>query len=284
MSRIDQFESLFKAAAHPVYSPGEVSIRKVMVITDHDADATGAYAARLRAGFLQTLAEASEWIEVPAGQMANLGELLALTERVQPDLAITWRNLHSSAWRWPYSLGAVLEVLTQHAGFPVLLMPRPEEQPLDALPAATDEVMALTDHLVDDHRIVDWGLRFTRPGGELILTHIEDSAAFERIIAVIGRIPEIDTDTARELIGRRLLEEPREYVASVAQAVTGAASTVRVREVVRMGHHLAEITGVVQERGVDLLVLNTKDDDQSAMHGLAYPLAVELRTLPMLML
>lgn len=30
--------------------------------------------------------------------------------------------------------------------------------------------------------------------------------------------------------------------------------------------------------------MNTKDEDQLAMHGLAYPLAVELREIPLLML
>jgi hypothetical protein len=30
--------------------------------------------------------------------------------------------------------------------------------------------------------------------------------------------------------------------------------------------------------------MNTKDEDQLAMHGLAYPLAIELRTIPLLML
>jgi hypothetical protein len=30
--------------------------------------------------------------------------------------------------------------------------------------------------------------------------------------------------------------------------------------------------------------MNTKDEDQLAMHGLAYPLAVELRDIPLLML
>ena len=38
------------------------------------------------------------------------------------------------------------------------------------------------------------------------------------------------------------------------------------------------------EDEVDLLVLNTKDDDQLAMHGLAYPLAIELREIPLLLL
>ena len=34
----------------------------------------------------------------------------------------------------------------------------------------------------------------------------------------------------------------------------------------------------------DLLVMNTKDDEQMAMHGLAYPLAIEVRSIPLLLL
>jgi len=30
--------------------------------------------------------------------------------------------------------------------------------------------------------------------------------------------------------------------------------------------------------------MNTKDEDQLAMHGLAYPLAIEVRSIPLLLL
>ena len=30
--------------------------------------------------------------------------------------------------------------------------------------------------------------------------------------------------------------------------------------------------------------MNTKDDDQFAMHGLAYPLAIQVRSVPLLLL
>ena len=43
-------------------------------------------------------------------------------------------------------------------------------------------------------------------------------------------------------------------------------------------------TRALKAHAIDLLVLNTKDEDHSAMHGLAYPLAVELRNIPLLML
>ena len=51
-----------------------------------------------------------------------------------------------------------------------------------------------------------------------------------------------------------------------------------------MGHHLSTYKELVQKHQVDLLVMNTKDEDQLAMHGIAYPLAVELREIPLLML
>ena len=41
---------------------------------------------------------------------------------------------------------------------------------------------------------------------------------------------------------------------------------------------------LAEKHDVDLLVFNTKEEDQLAMHGVAYPLAVELRRLPLLML
>jgi hypothetical protein len=50
------------------------------------------------------------------------------------------------------------------------------------------------------------------------------------------------------------------------------------------GHHLSEYRRLVQEHDVDLLVMNTKDEGQLAMHGLAYPLAIEIRSIPLLLL
>ncbi len=51
-----------------------------------------------------------------------------------------------------------------------------------------------------------------------------------------------------------------------------------------MGDRVEEYRRLVEDHRVDLLVLNTLDGDQLAMHGQAYPLAVELRGIPLLML
>ena len=44
------------------------------------------------------------------------------------------------------------------------------------------------------------------------------------------------------------------------------------------------VLDIIAEHNVSLLVMNTKDDEQLAMHGVAYPLAVELRETPLLLL
>ena len=59
---------------------------------------------------------------------------------------------------------------------------------------------------------------------------------------------------------------------------------IGIESVVTVGHRLSEYAGLIEEHEIDLLVFNTKDDDQLAMHGLAYPLAIELRQIPLLML
>ena len=66
--------------------------------------------------------------------------------------------------------------------------------------------------------------------------------------------------------------------------IEAAGLEIEIDEIVRMGRHLDEYRRLVEEHRVDLLVLNTLDGDQLAMNGKAYPLAVELRGTPLLML
>ncbi len=282
MTRIDQFESVFRAASKPRYAPGDVRLDRILVVTDLDGEAGRRYTARIMA-FLGGVAgiDSAEWTELH-GEAETVGALLEAVQNHRPDLVCTYRNLHSGSFRWPYTLGDHAAVLTQVTDAPVLLLPRPDDDALDEALKNTDRVMAITDHLAGDARLVDHALAFTRPGGTLTLAHVEDDGVFERYLDVIGKIPEIDTDTARELIAARLLKEPRDYVDSIRSALTDAGVTVT--DEVIMGHQLSAYRALVDKQGIDLLVLNTKDDDQLAMHGLAYPLAVELRRVPMLML
>jgi nucleotide-binding universal stress UspA family protein len=281
---VDQFESVFKAAAKPVYHYRRCECAKALVVTDLETQEAHELTGRIRR-FLQVLEGRTDWITVTAHECRTVAQLLGLVGEHQPDLVVTYRNLHSDAWHWPHSLGRHLDVLTQATEPPVLVIPHPNAgRELDHALQNTDVVMALTDLLAGDQRLVNCAVQFTAPQGTLFLTHVEDAAVFERYMSTIAKLPAIDTDTAREAIRSQLLKDAQDYIRICKQVLESEGVPIRVEQIVAMGDPLNEYRRMIQEHEVDLLVLNTKDQNQLAMHGRAYSLAVELRQIPLLML
>jgi hypothetical protein len=284
MSKLDQFASAFKSAAKEVYERTKVTFNKVLVVTDLDEQQTRVFASETKA-FLSVVGDDVTWDHHYARPNEDVGALLDAVGSEQPDLICCYRNLHGRARKYPFSLGAHVDVLAQVTSAPVLLLPFPtDDGHLDESCKDTNRVMVLTDHLTGSDRLIDYGTRLTLAGGTIWLVHLEDDAMFERYIDVIGKIPAIDTDVARERIREQLLKEPSDYIASVRTVLETQAPTLSVENEVRMGHHVADCKRLIDDNEIGLVVMNTKDEEQLAMHGLAYPLAVELRTVPLLML
>jgi len=285
MTNVDQFESVFRAAAKEIYVPRPVALRRVLCLHDLDVPELDAFEAGVRK-FLEVLGEAIHWSFVSATEFTDLDALLKQMEERSPDLILTYRGLRSEGRGWVYSLGEYLDVLTQAAPFPVLVVPHPADE--DAWVGGQPELcrtMALTDHLAGESRLVDWAHRFTKvEGGALFLAHIEDEFTFERFIQAISKIPTIDTEVARESVQAQLLKEPTDYIESCRKILLDRGEHIETHGIVRMGKRLDVVRSLVSQHRVDLIVMNTKDDDQLAMHGLAYPLAVELRGVAILML
>ncbi len=286
MTNVDQFESMFRSASRELFQLDRINIDSVLVVTDRDEEMARGFGDQLRQ-FLKVLSadEKVQWRDVDGSEFQTAGELLGLVESAAPDIICTYRNLHSGAWRWPYSLGTHVDLLTQHTDVPVMLLPHPEaERSAEHAIENTDTVMAIADHLTGDHRLVNHALRFTQSGGTLWLTHVEDRATFARYMEIISKISTIDTDEAREAVREQLLKEPRDYIDDCVEVLRAAGTQVKIEPLVVFGHHLFEYRRLIEQHEVDLLVLNTKDEDQLAMHGVAYGLAVELRQIPLLML
>lgn len=284
MTKVDQFESVFRAASKTPFEYSEVEVGSVLVVSDRPEAEAEDFSARMRR-FLSVLnrGENVRWRTVHGGEYSNVPELLALIETERPGLICTYRHLHSESWQWPHTLGEYIDVLTQATTTPVVVMPHPQAG-LDRAPTNTDVVVAMTDHLVGDHTLVNWSARFTDEGGRLLLANVEDRVAFERLIATVGKIPSIDTDSARTHLVERLERDARDYMGRCRDALATAGVPISIEEEVGFGHHLTEYLRLVEEHGADLLVMHTKDQDQLAMHGLAYPLAIELRSVPLLLL
>ncbi len=285
MTTIDQFESVFLSADKAVFTYEPVTIDNVLLVSDLDEDGGRTLIDRCR-GFLAAIDQAeTRWDHLGGADFSTVKELLDGLHSRGPDLVVTYRHLHSTAWHWPHSLGEYLDVMTQATTIPVLVLPHPESG--RALPHAlddTDQVLAITDHLTGDDRIVNTALAFTSAGGTCRLSHVESSLAFERYMSAISKIPAIDSETARETLEAQLLKEPRDYIASCRAAIDAAGVAVTIDDIVVMGRRLAEYRRLVDAHEVDLLVMHTKDEDQMAMHGMAYPLAVEMRQIPLLLL
>jgi hypothetical protein len=285
MLHLDQFESAFKSADKQRYKYSPVEISNVLVFTDLPPEDARRFSADVR-DFLAVLEPGLvQWKEIAGEEFDDAGDLLAIVERDRPDLICAYRNLHGGARRFPFSLGAHVDVLTQATSTPVLLLPAPTpEGRLAAGLENTNEVMVLHDHLTGSDPLVDYGVRFTTPGGKLFLAHMENDHVFERYIDVISKLPSIDTEVARRDIAAQLLKEPSDYIESAEAELAARELPVEVHKVVTMGRLIATCKQLVADHQIDLIVMNTKDDEQLAMHGLAYPIAVELRDVPLLML
>ena len=286
MSTLDRFESVFNAAAREVFAQQPVEIGRVLLVHDL-AEALQDDFLYLAKGFLSVLEarDKPDWELFGGDKPFSVREVLNAVEQARPDLVVTYRHLHSAVGEWPHSLGEHVDVLTQATSTPVLVLPHPGRRDVPGhVLKNTDRVMAVTDHLAGDHRLVSHAAHFTQDGGTLYLAHVEDDTVFERYITAIGKIPDLDTDIAREEIRARLVEDPTEYIESCRTGLARGNQHLTVESRVKLGHQLADYRGLVEENEIDLLVMYTKDDEQLAMHGIAYPLAVELRTTPLLML
>ena len=275
MLGVDHFESFFRAAAKETYHHGEVRYAPALIVGD-DPEAI----PPLREILTQALGGRDPLTLPPLEREAitHAPSLLEAVKAQAPQVIVTWRNLY-------YSLGEHLDVLTQLTDVPVLLLPHPRgEHALRPGAPLGRRVMAITDHLTGDDRLIQHAVAATAPGGTLFLAHVEDQRTFQRYIDTISRLPSLNTDVAREEIAAQLLKEPRDFIASVKEVLRDKGVQIQLEAVVEMGHFLEEYRRLIDAHAIDLLVLNTKDDDQLAMHGLAYPLAVELRQIPMLLL
>lgn len=286
MTNIDQFESVFRSADKQQFALREFDLRKVLVISDATDD-TGRQLMNVAQAFVRDAPVLNDagWELLDGDGYDSVATMMRRVNELRPDMIVTYRNLKVPASDFPYSLGTYVDVLAQATIVPVLVLPRREEFPWK--PDETgpvDSVMAVTAHLTGDHMLVSFAARLTEPAGTLFLAHVEDDAVLRRYLAAISKLPAIDTDTAEQLLPEQLLKEPTDYIESCRKVLTEAGLEVKVEPLVMLGHRLADYRRMIDERNVDLLVMNTKDDDQMAMHGLAYPLTVELRRTPMVLL
>ncbi len=286
LSQVDQFESVFRSALKDFYTYETVKFSAVLLITDLDKNESEAFRQKTQ-DFLQHTRGivSSDFFLICGNDFNTTADLLQQIEQHQPDLVITYRNLHSNAWRFPHSLGEHLDVLLQKTMIPVMVLPHPKAgYKAEHALQDTSEIMVVTDlRAVNDH-LINHAVAFSQPQGNLYLSHVEDKRIFERYVDAISKIDVLDTELARTRLTEQLLKEPEDYFHSCAEALHEQFPQLNVLSMVMFGELVKEYRHQIDSRQLDLLVLSAKDERQHAMHSVAYPLAVELRQIPLLML
>jgi hypothetical protein len=283
--RLDEFESVFRSAVKPTFTFAPPPLARVLLVTHVDDPASHAVAPAVErllaaldgpASLELVTAGLADW-KTPQGR-------LALVESQAPDLIVTWRNLAGTPDTLDWDLGPVVHALTQGSGVPVLLLPDPHRPDFDARVGTPTRTLIVTDHLTGDDRLANWGVALTPQHGHLHLAHIEDRAVFEHYMDAISRLPEINTDQARELLLAKLLSLPEAYCASLTAELAEHHVDERIVSLVALGDPIGDYPGLVEQHRIDLLICNTQDPGQRAMDALAHALAVELHDLPLLLL
>ena len=278
LEQIDEFESLFRRSEREAFVFVDVPIDSVALVT---GDSSNEVVAGELKRFLPRIGDATSWHTLGSSEFGNVAELLERLAAQQFDLLVTRRHLGEEALSPQHSLGVFLDELTQRTSIPVLVLPGTARLP-QQLP--TEPCRRVADHISGDHRLINYGVRMCSEGGSLWLCHVEDDMVLGRFVDAIERIPEIATEPGATLLEAQLLKEAEDFIASCIATLEETGPDVSLNSHVGIGHHVREYRRLVDEHEIDLLVANTKDDDQLAMHGMAYSLSIELVDVPLLLL
>lgn len=279
---LDQMESMFRSAYKTNYQYHNPHIQKVLLITDTSAETTEKILKNLKR-YLSALGR-PDWCTLGKEDYRTVRELIDFCEQEQPDLIVTYRNLFYEEKGLSFSLGVYLDMLTQATDVPILVLPHLEDKNYESVLENTNEVMVVTDHLAGDHRLIDYGVKFTEHGGHLFLAHVEHMTDYKRYVAAISKIPELDTKVAEVKLAQQLLKEPREFIGTCKSQLDEQNIDLEIVPLITFGHTVKTYRELLQKHNIDLLILHTKDGDQLAMHGDAYSIAVEFSDLPLLLI
>jgi hypothetical protein len=283
MDQIDEFASMFRRAERELFGYANIPISSVTVVSDGDKAAAEHTKEQVKK-FIPALSSVETWRLMDGSDYAHVAELLQEINEHQTDLIVTYRHLHESSFVPQHSLGVYLDVMTQTTSIPVLVLQGTGEKPKDLSGNICDRTMVIADTISGDNRLINYGSRFCPDGGTLWLCHVEDDRTFERYIHAISCIPEIDSGQARILIDEQLLKEANDFIGSCTEVLQQERDSVQYKSRVTRGHFLRQYKQLVEEAEIDLVVVNTKDDDQLAMHGMAYSLSIELDETALLLL
>lgn len=285
MSDLSSFESVFRRALRHRFDYEPVSIKRVLVITDLGKEDAEAYGQKIMSYLHTTIRKDTYHIDVwSKDEYCPWPRMKERIKANKPDLLITYRMLFAEDISPQKSLGSYVDLLSQDTEFPLLVTPHPKLFSMDHILKDEGAVLVATEHLIEDNRLVNFALKFVGPQAPLILVHIEDEDTFQYYLEAISKVPDISTEVAQTQLRDQLLADPIHFAESVEEVLKDKRPDLKVETFIKFGHLVSSYRELLGEHTTDLLVMNTKDDTQLAMHSVGYSLAVEFRQTPILLL
>lgn len=276
---------MFRRALRDRYEYASVALDRILIITDLEESKAAVFMEQiqqyLQAGLSLKEVKFTCWNK---GDFAPWPQMKQAIHQIKPDLIISYRLLWVEDITASKSLGAYIDLLSQDTHYPVLVMPHPAMQGLSRILAEPGAVMVATEHGYANHRMVNFALKLLPQKRPLILVHIEDEDTYEYYLDAISKIPAIDTEITREALPLQLLAGPNQYADSVEETLAELQPEIEIRRQISFGHLIDAYGSLMEEHETDLLVVDTKDDTQLAMHSIGYSLAIEFRQTPVLLL
>ena len=283
--RIDEFESIFRSADKPTFHFAPPQVEKILLMSDLSGQEAQRFEERVR-----QFVESGEpggtiaWESMHGEEPETRGELMEFVEAHSPDLIVTHRNLHDAIRDPHFGLGVYVQVLTQGTKIPVMVVPRLWDEAFEKATEKLEDVMLVADRLVGDDRLVNWAVHFVNNSGVLFFTNVESQSEFERYMAVISRIPGIETEFAEREIRRELIKETVDYIKRCQQVLAKIKPNLQTKSIVTIGQTLPAYRDMLSRHHHKMLVMESEDEKQVAMRGLAYAMAIEFSDIAMLLI
>ena len=157
--QIEKFESRFKSAYKEPYTYEDIELSKIAVISKEDST-RAEQIQKISSKLMPKYLEQYQWSFICENNFGSVKEALAKLEEQKPDLIIMERNIKVSEESLVYGLSPYVETITQVTTTPVLILPNMDLEQLSKRIKNCDCVMAETDRLTGDSRLINWAVNF----------------------------------------------------------------------------------------------------------------------------
>lgn len=265
-SNLDVFASVFKRSVKHHFRYQEKELTSMMVIADGEhLNALDDFAAtycenRTRFAYTSTF----KW--------STLRDELA---KQSPSMVLIQRQLGIHDAGLQFSMGPILESITQELNIPVLVLPH------DFSGYHIKNVAVGFDHQIDNSHLVNQALLLKNSIENLVLVHVEEESVFNYYMDAISKIPGINTEYAEANIQETILKLSGDFFEDVKSKLS--PQKLNISSHCSFGDVVTQYGKLINDHQVDLLVFEAEDDSKLAMHSLGQSLAIQFPNIATLL-